>query len=97
MRRLVRHVGSELTVDVAENRLVPMQNHGVKTMSMGYLLREWERSGQGDQPPPELAPPSAPSANNDNPVVWRGLMVMKAVQQVGRCREAVRVYWLITT
>lgn len=25
---------------------------------------------------------TAPSANNDNPVVWRGLMVMKAVQQV---------------
>lgn len=24
----------------------------------------------------------APSANNDTPVVWRGMMVMKAVQQV---------------
>jgi hypothetical protein len=27
---------------------------------------------------------TAPSANNDSPVVWRGLMVMKAVQQVRR-------------
>lgn len=25
---------------------------------------------------------AAESANNDNPVVWRGLMVMKAVQQL---------------
>jgi len=23
-----------------ENKLVPLENHGIKTMSMGYLLRE---------------------------------------------------------
>ncbi|WWC65721.1 uncharacterized protein I303_108343 [Kwoniella dejecticola CBS 10117] len=45
-----------------ENKLVPLQNHGVKTMSIGYLL------------PPNPA--------NDSPVVWRGMMVMKAVQQL---------------
>ncbi|KAI5452332.1 hypothetical protein NCC49_000894 [Naganishia albida] len=44
------------------SKLIPMNNHGIKTMSIGYLL--------------------PPSANNDNPVVWRGLMVMKAVQQL---------------
>ncbi len=26
-----------------ENRLIPLQNHGVKTMSMGYLLRKLVR------------------------------------------------------
>ncbi|WVF68592.1 hypothetical protein IAT40_003361 [Kwoniella sp. CBS 6097] len=45
-----------------DNKLVPLQNHGVKTMSIGYLL------------PPNPA--------NDTPVVWRGMMVMKAVQQL---------------
>lgn len=54
-------VGEPLLSEGA-NKLIPMDNHGVKTMSMGYLL--------------------PPSANNDSPVVWRGLMVMKAVQQL---------------
>jgi len=44
------------------NKLVPLQNYGVKTMSIGYLL------------PPNPA--------NDSPVAWRGMMVMKAVQQL---------------
>lgn len=44
-----------------QNRLIPLVNHGVKSMSMGYLL-----------------PP-----NSDKAVVaWRGLMVMKATQQL---------------
>ncbi|KAI1087299.1 P-loop containing nucleoside triphosphate hydrolase protein [Rostrohypoxylon terebratum] len=42
----------------SNNQLLPMSNYGVKTMSMGYLVRE------------------------DAPVVWRGLMVMKALQQL---------------
>src|SRR5215469_8909891 len=46
-----------LTLDT-ENELVPLLNYGVKTMSMGYLVRD------GD------------------PIVWRGLMVMKALQQL---------------
>lgn len=29
-----------LTERMVENRLIPLQNHGVKTMSIGYLLRE---------------------------------------------------------
>ena len=41
-----------------KNRLLPLSNYGVKTMSMGYLV------GEGA------------------PVVWRGLMVMKALQQL---------------
>ncbi|EIW71676.1 MRP family ATP-binding protein [Tremella mesenterica] len=45
-----------------ENKLLPLRNHGIKTMSIGYLL------------PPNPA--------NDTPVVWRGMMVMKAVQQL---------------
>ncbi|KAI9633023.1 P-loop containing nucleoside triphosphate hydrolase protein [Dioszegia hungarica] len=44
------------------NKLIPLQNHGVKTMSIGYLL------------PPNPA--------HDTPVAWRGMMVMKAVQQL---------------
>ncbi|ODV88875.1 hypothetical protein CANCADRAFT_130421 [Tortispora caseinolytica NRRL Y-17796] len=40
------------------NRLIPLSNYGVKTMSMGYLVGE------------------------DAPVAWRGLMVMKALQQL---------------
>ncbi|CAD6566485.1 MAG: hypothetical protein TREMPRED_002649 [Tremellales sp. Tagirdzhanova-0007] len=46
----------------SNNKLVPLRNHGIKTMSIGYLL------------PPNPA--------NDSPVVWRGMMVMKAVQQL---------------
>ncbi|KAI0041370.1 P-loop containing nucleoside triphosphate hydrolase protein [Auriscalpium vulgare] len=50
----------------ADGALIPLQNHGLPTMSMGYLL-----------------PRSAPDASNeDTPVVWRGLMVQKAVQQL---------------
>ncbi len=40
-----------------ESCLVPMERHGVKVMSMGFLVDE------------------------DTPVVWRGPMVMKTVQQ----------------
>ncbi|CAK5279812.1 unnamed protein product [Mycena citricolor] len=46
--------------------IVPLVNHGIPTMSMGFLL-----------------PRSADSASTDDtPVVWRGLMVQKAVQQL---------------
>ena len=41
-----------------DNRLIPLSNYGVKSMSMGYLVDE------------------------KAPVVWRGLMVMKALQQL---------------
>jgi ATP-binding protein involved in chromosome partitioning len=41
-----------------DNRLIPLSNYGIKSMSMGYLVGE------------------------SSPVVWRGLMVMKAIQQL---------------
>jgi len=40
-----------------ENKMIPPSNHGVKLMSMGFLL-------EGDQP-----------------VIWRGPMIMKTIQQ----------------
>lgn len=42
----------------SENQLLPLQNYGVKAMSMGFLV------------------------GTDSAVVWRGLMVMKAIQQL---------------
>lgn len=41
-----------------ENHLIPLSNYGVKSMSMGYLVRQ------------------------DAPVAWRGMMVVKALQQL---------------
>ncbi|GAA5934443.1 hypothetical protein JCM10213_001981 [Rhodosporidiobolus nylandii] len=56
-----------------ENRLTPLRAHGLPCMSMGFLL-------------PNSAPssddPAAADAGADTPVVWRGMMVMKAVQQL---------------
>jgi ATP-binding protein involved in chromosome partitioning len=47
----------EVEGEGAESVLVPMERHGVKVMSMGFLV------------------------DADTPVVWRGPMVMKTVQQ----------------
>ena len=41
----------------AEEKMVPLTNHGVKLMSMGFLL------------------------DGDQPVIWRGPMIMKTIQQ----------------
>jgi len=46
--------------------IIPLINHSLPTMSMGFLLPR---------------PPDATS-NIDTPIVWRGLMVQKAVQQL---------------
>ncbi|KAK7062628.1 hypothetical protein VNI00_000116 [Paramarasmius palmivorus] len=46
--------------------LLPITNHTIPTMSMAYLL----------------PPPSPSNPQEDAPVVWRGLMVQKAVQQL---------------
>ncbi|KAI0320137.1 P-loop containing nucleoside triphosphate hydrolase protein [Amylostereum chailletii] len=46
--------------------LIPLVNHGMPCMSMGFLLPRAEAS----------------DSNADVPVVWRGLMVQKAVQQL---------------
>lgn len=52
--------------DLTENgALIPLKNHGIPCMSMGFLL-----------------PPSPDGTSSSAPVVWRGLMVMKAVQQL---------------
>ncbi|KZT21931.1 P-loop containing nucleoside triphosphate hydrolase protein [Neolentinus lepideus HHB14362 ss-1] len=48
--------------------IVPPTNHSLPCMSMGFLLPS--------------SPSSPSSSNEDTPVVWRGLMVQKAVQQL---------------
>ena len=48
-----------------DGALIPLVNHGMPCMSMGFLLPR-DESGEAD----------------DVPVVWRGLMVQKAVQQL---------------
>ncbi|BGO99145.1 ATP-binding protein involved in chromosome partitioning, MRP [Rhodotorula toruloides] len=55
----------------AENRLTPLRAHGLPCMSMGFLLP--------NNPPDPSDPTKTPA---DTPVVWRGMMVMKAVQQL---------------
>lgn len=47
--------------------ILPMTNHGLPCMSMGFLI-------------PSTNPGS--EDNTDTPIVWRGLMVQKAVQQL---------------
>jgi ATP-binding protein involved in chromosome partitioning len=47
----------EVEGDGAEAMLIPMEHHGVKVMSMGFLVDE------------------------NTPVVWRGPMIMKTIQQ----------------
>jgi len=52
--------------ELTENgSLIPLVNHGLQCMSMGFLL-----------------PRSPGGSNADTAVVWRGLMVQKAVQQL---------------
>lgn len=50
---------------VSAGAIVPLTNHSISCMSMGFLL-------------PQLKDAS----REDTPVVWRGLMVQKAVQQL---------------
>ncbi|KAF5330549.1 hypothetical protein D9619_005239 [Psilocybe cf. subviscida] len=47
--------------------IVPITNHGLPCMSMGFLI-------------PNTNPEA--TENTDTPIVWRGLMVQKAVQQL---------------
>lgn len=51
---------------VSAGAIVPLVNHGLPVMSMGFLLPR---------------PPDA-THNSDTAIVWRGLMVQKAVQQL---------------
>ena len=50
-----------------EGSILPLTNHGLPCMSMGFLIPS-TNSASGD--------------NTDTPIVWRGLMVQKAVQQL---------------
>ncbi|KAF5366237.1 hypothetical protein D9758_005767 [Tetrapyrgos nigripes] len=54
--------------------LRPITNHSIPTMSMAYLLPP--------MPPNPTDPGSQINTSSDTPVVWRGLMVQKAVQQL---------------
>ncbi|KAK9451698.1 P-loop containing nucleoside triphosphate hydrolase protein [Limtongia smithiae] len=56
--KLLNLVGADPGATPA-GRLIPVQNYGIKAMSLGFLLPD-----------------------QDSPVVWRGLMVMKALQQL---------------
>ncbi|KAL0959089.1 hypothetical protein HGRIS_014387 [Hohenbuehelia grisea] len=53
--------------------LVPLTNHGMPCMSMGFLL---------PKTPAVDGKTYEESSNEDTPIVWRGLMVQKAVQQL---------------
>lgn len=54
--------------------LIPMKNHGVSCMSMGFLLgNNASRSNRGDEEEEE---------EEERVVAWRGMMVMKATQQL---------------
>jgi ATP-binding protein involved in chromosome partitioning len=44
----------------ADKRVLPLENHGIKTMSIGFMVAE------------------------DNPIIWRGPMVMGAIEQLLR-------------
>ncbi|KAJ7259658.1 P-loop containing nucleoside triphosphate hydrolase protein [Mycena rebaudengoi] len=57
--------------------LVPLINHGLPCMSMGFLLPRSENTD-----PCSSSTDSDMPSNTDTPVVWRGLMVQKAVQQL---------------
>ncbi|KAF7288150.1 Iron-sulfur protein IND1 [Mycena chlorophos] len=57
---------SEEPLLTSKGALVPLVNHGMPAMSMGFLL---PRAKESD-------------SVHDTPIVWRGLMVQKAVQQL---------------
>ncbi|KAJ3863373.1 P-loop containing nucleoside triphosphate hydrolase protein [Lentinula novae-zelandiae] len=67
-----------LDLDVFDGALIPITNHSIPTMSMAYLLPPASQSSSS----PSTNPDSEPPTNEDTPVVWRGLMVQKAVQQL---------------
>ncbi len=45
-------------IDSATNRILPFEKHGIRVMSLGFIL------------------------DTDTPVIWRGPMVMKAIEQM---------------
>lgn len=57
----------------SKGALLPLTNHGLPCMSMGFLLPQPKSQDQDGE---------VGLTQEDSPVVWRGLMVMKAVQQL---------------
>lgn len=53
------------------HHLLPLQSYGLKSMSIGYLLPS-QKDNEGEEE----------QEQEDKPIVWRGLMVMKALQQL---------------
>lgn len=66
--------------------LLPLQSYGLKSMSIGYLLPSSSSTKNSESPSyseKRTAENEAAAAEDDDkPIVWRGLMVMKALQQL---------------
>lgn len=60
----------KLTEAIQAGALIPLMNHGLPCMSMNFLL------------PRTQLPGTEQATRDDTPVVWRGLMVQKAIQQL---------------
>ncbi|KAL6233097.1 hypothetical protein BDW75DRAFT_216052 [Aspergillus navahoensis] len=58
------------------DRLIPLTNYGLKSMSMGYLLPP------PPSPSPETSQHHSRAPMDTTPISWRGLMVTKAMQQL---------------
>ena len=54
---LMMGVNQRPSVTDDDEKLIPLENHGIKLMSMGFLLQD------------------------DQPVIWRGPMIMRTIQQ----------------
>ncbi|KAF9541429.1 P-loop containing nucleoside triphosphate hydrolase protein [Agrocybe pediades] len=63
----LQNAGEPALTDIGS--ILPLTNHGLPCMSMGFLI-------------PSTNPASEDNDNTDTPIVWRGLMVQKAVQQL---------------
>jgi ATP-binding protein involved in chromosome partitioning len=55
-----RLLGVNERPDIKDERIIPLENYGIKIMSMGFLMEE------------------------DNPVIWRGPMIVSALMQMVR-------------
>jgi ATP-binding protein involved in chromosome partitioning len=53
-----RLMGANGQLDIVEHKIIPMDAHGIKVMSMGFMMEE------------------------DNPVIWRGPMIVSALMQM---------------
>ncbi|KIM28222.1 hypothetical protein M408DRAFT_31525, partial [Serendipita vermifera MAFF 305830] len=63
------------------DHLIPLQNHGIQCMSMGFLLSRDPKFERKD-PATETSPTWRSDTRESAPIVWRGLMVQKATQQL---------------